>query len=216
MIGPPGSGKGTQAKLIAQKYNYLHLSTGDLLRSLAQKINLSDNEKGAMDLMREGRMVPDKLIFALVFDLILEGLKEKKGVILDGAVRNVEQAQGFQKFFEEKKVTAEILALEVSLSDKDSFDRLAKRRICVDCGGIIPWLPSTKNLMVCPKCDGKLQIRQDDDEKIIKERIAKQGNEALAPIIDFYNKLGVLKKINGNQIIENVEKDIDNVLEYAN
>jgi len=85
--------------------------------------------------------------------------------------------------------------LEISLNDKDSFDRLTKRRVCLACGEIIPWLPSTKKLKVCPKCGGKLQARQDDDSKIIKERIIKQGNKALKPIINFKSVFSYLQKI---------------------
>ena len=222
MIGPPGSGKGTQAKKIAAKHNYSHISTGDLLRALAQKSDLNPAEKEAVTQMKAGNLVSDRLIYQLVFDKIEKELgvglpgvalaKSGRGVVLDGAIRNLEQAEGFQKFFEDKNLAAEVLALEVALSDGDSFDRLTKRRVCTACGEIIPWLSDTKDLKVCPKCGGKLETRQDDDPKIIKERIAKQGNEALRPIVNFYNDLGVLVKIDGNQTIENVEKDIEKVL----
>ena len=212
MIGPPGSGKGTQAKKIAAKYGYNHLSTGDLLRSLATQPDLNATEKEAVAQMKAGNLVPDALIYKLVFDKIADEINAGRGVVLDGAIRNLEQAQGFQNFFKEKNLTAEVLALEIALSDKDSFDRLTKRRVCVQCGEIIPWLPTTKNLKSCPKCGGKLQTRQDDDPKIIKERIKKQGNKATAPITKFYKKLGVLKTVDGNQSIEKVEKYVEKAL----
>ena len=79
--------------------------------------------------------------------------------------------------------------------------------------GLIPWNKKEHILKVCPKCGGKLETRQDDDPKIIKERIAKQGNKAIAPIVKFYKKLGVLIKIDGNQAIESVEKDVIKVLQ---
>ena len=212
MIGPPGSGKGTQAKKIAAKYGYNHLSTGDLLRALAGKAQLDVTEKEAMEQMKSGNLVSDKLIYKLVFDKIVSEINAGRGVVLDGAIRNLEQAQGFQNFFKEKNLTGEVMALEIALSDKDSFDRLTKRRVCIKCGEIIPWLPTTKKLKVCPKCGGQVQTRQDDDPKIIEERIKKQGNKATAPIIKFYKKLGVLKTVDGNQTIEAVEEDIVNVL----
>ena len=212
MIGPPGSGKGTQAKKIAAKYNYNHLSTGDLLRVLALQPQLNDMEKSAVAQMKAGNLVSDDIIYQLVFNKITQELAADKGVVLDGAIRNLEQAQGFQKFFVEKNLIDEVLALEIALSDKDSLDRLIKRRVCTQCGEIIPWLPATKDLKSCPKCGGKLEIRQDDDLKIIKERIAKQGNKAMAPIVKFYKKLGVLATVDGNQTIEDVEKDVDRVL----
>src|SRR3989344_3449908 len=182
MIGPPGSGKGTQAKKIAAKHGYIHLSSGDLLRSLAQKTELNSLEKEALEQMKSGQLVSDKLIYNLVFSEIEKNVSAGKGVVLDGAIRNLEQARGFQDFFKEKNLTGEVLALEVSLSDKESLTRLTKRR--------------------------DLENRQDDDPKIIKERIAKQGNKVLAPIINFYKDLGVLKTVDGDQSIEDVEKDI--------
>lgn len=212
MIGPPGSGKGTQAKKIAAKYGYNHISTGDLLRALAIQPDLNAIEKEAVEQMKLGKLVPDALIYQLVFDKIVDEIGAGRGVVLDGAIRNLEQAQGFQKFFEEKNLTEEVLALEIFLSDKDSFDRLTKRRVCVQCGEIIPWLPTTKNLKSCPKCGGELQTRHDDDPKIIEERIKKQGNAVLSPIINFYKDLGVLVKVDGDQAIEDVEKDIAKAL----
>ena len=216
MIGPPGSGKGTQAKKIAAKYGYNHLSTGDLLRALAGKAQLDATEKEAVEQMKSGNLVSDKLIYQLVFDKIVNEINAGKGVVLDGAIRNLEQATGFQNFFTEKNLVTEVLALEIALSDKDSFDRLTKRRVCTACGEIIPWLASTKDLKSCPKCGGELQTRQDDDPKIIEERIKKQGNVALGPIINFYKDLGVLVKVDGNQPIEDVESDIAKVLEISN
>lgn len=212
MIGPPGSGKGTQAKKIAEKYNYRHISTGDLLRALALQPQLNATEKEAVAQMKAGNLVSDNLIYKLVFDKIEADIAAGRGVVLDGAIRNLEQANGFQKFFAKKKLEDEILALEIYLSDEDSFNRLTKRRACSVCGEIVPWLSEFKKIKKCPKCGGELQIRQDDDVKIVKERIAKQGNNALAPLINFYQELGVLKKIDGNQTIEDVENDIGKVL----
>ena len=179
---------------------------------MAQKPELNSAEKEAMAQMRSGNLVSDELIYQLAFNEIEKSIADGKGVVLDGAIRNLEQAQGFQNFFKEQNLTDEVLALDIALDDKDSFDRLTKRRVCTACGEIVPWLPATKSLTACPKCSGKLETRQDDDEKIIKERIVKQGNIALAPIINFYKNLGALAKINGNQAIEDVEKDIANVL----
>jgi adenylate kinase len=182
MIGPPGSGKGTQAKRIAQKYNYAHLSSGDLLRALAKKENLNDAEKEALLQMQAGRLVADDLIYQLVFSEIKKNTIQDKGVVLDGAIRNLEQARAFQKFFAEQNLTDEVLVLEIALNEKDSLTRLSKRQT--------------------------LEARQDDGAEIIKQRIAQQGNAVLAPIVKFYKDLGALIKIDGNQTIENVEKDI--------
>ncbi len=180
-IGPPGSGKGTQAKLLAQKYGFKHISTGDLLRAL------STNEQANAE---------------------QNSLENNQGVVLDGAIRNVEQAQKYQDFFAQNNWTDEVMTVEVALSDEEAFNRLTKRRICKNCGEIIPYLPTTKDLTACPKCGGELIYRQDDKVEIIEARIREQGNEAIKPIADFYQNLGILKVLDGNQTIEKVSDDI--------
>jgi len=212
IIGPPGSGKGTQAKKIASKYDYGHISTGDLLRGLAGKEQLSAQEEEAVLKMKAGEMVPDELIYILAFEAIERNLSAGRGVVLDGAIRNVGQAKEFDKFFESKNLLSEVMALEIFLSDEDAFSRLTKRRVCGKCGEIVPWLPETKDITSCPKCGSELTVRQDDSPEVIQKRIEDQGEKALEPILDYYKKAEVLKTINGNQSIENVEKDIEKIL----
>lgn len=210
MVGPPGSGKGTQAKKIAAKYGYTHLSTGDMLRSLATKIQLSADEQEAVEKIKTGQLVSDVLIYRLVFDRIETAIAAGGGVVLDGVPRTVEQASTLQKFFEEKNFASEVVVLEIRLSDEEAFNRLATRRVCSKCGEIIP--ATMASLSACPKCSGELVVRSDDNEEIVKQRIEKQGNKALAPIVNFYSTLGILTSIDGSQPIEEVEKDIDAVL----
>ncbi|OGH91137.1 MAG: hypothetical protein A2534_01975 [Candidatus Magasanikbacteria bacterium RIFOXYD2_FULL_39_9] len=210
MMGPPGSGKGTQAKKIATKYNYAHISSGDLLRALSLQSELNAVEKEALEQMKAGNLVSDDLIYKLVFDKIESELASGKGVVLDGAIRNLDQVKGFESFFEKKNLVEEVLVIEVVLSDEESFNRLASRRVCDNCGEIIPAKDSA--LTECPKCSGKLVVRADDNSEIVRQRIEKQGNKAMAPIIDFYKNLGVLVAVDGSASIENVEKNIDNIL----
>ncbi|MFA6424213.1 MAG: nucleoside monophosphate kinase [Candidatus Magasanikbacteria bacterium] len=207
-IGPPGSGKGTQAKLLAHKFGYIHFSTGDLLRALAEKNNIAYDEKNALEEMKDGNLVPDWLVYRLSFNEIKNILGENKGVVLDGAIRNLEQAQEFQKFFVENNLEKEVQVIEVKLSDEETMNRLTKRRICAKCGEIIPWLATTKDLVVCPKCGGELVYRQDDKIETIQKRIEEQGNLALQPIVDYYKNLDLLKSVDGDQTIELVEKQI--------
>ena len=211
-IGPPGSGKGTQAKLLAKKNGYKHISTGDLFRTLASDQNASEKEKQALEEMKAGKLVPDWLVYSLAFEEIKKNLDMGVGVVLDGAIRNLEQAQEYQKFFEENGWGNEAQAVEVALSDEESYDRLTKRRICSKCGEIIPYLPATKDLVSCPKCGGGLVLRKDDSEEVIKERIELQGNKTLKPILDFYSKIDVLNKVDGMKNITEVEKEIQEVI----
>lgn len=211
-IGPPGSGKGTQAKILAKKNNFKHISTGDSFRALSVDKNIASDEKQALEEMKAGNLVPDWLVYRLAFKEIKKYLDKNQGVILDGAIRDQAQAREFQKFFTDNNWVNEIIAIEVALSDEESYNRLTKRRMCSKCGEIIPWLPTTKDLTTCPKCDGELVLRKDDNEEVIQKRIADQGNIALRPILDFYKNLGVLKTVDGTKSIEEVTKEIEEIL----
>ncbi len=208
-LGPPGSGKGTQAKKLAAKYGYGHISTGDLFRALASDPSADPSDLQALEDMKSGKLVPDSLVYKLAFAAIERELTAGHGVVLDGAIRNLAQAQEFQKFFEEKKLTDEVLVIEIALSDEESYNRLANRRVCSVCGEIIPWNSATKNLAACPKCGGELKTRADDSAEVIKKRIVEQGNSTLAPILAYYAKLGILKKVDGELVIDEVEKVIE-------
>lgn len=212
LIGPPGCGKGTQAKRIAEKYHYGHISTGDLLRALANDPQADPEEKQALEEMKSGQLVSDWLIYRLAFRKMDEYLDKGQGIVLDGAIRNVAQAEAYQDYFVKKNLGGEVLTIEAALTDEESFNRLTKRRMCSQCGEIIPWLPTTKDLTVCPKCGGELVIRKDDDEQVIKKRIIEQGNQALQSISDYYQKLGILKKVDGMKDIGEVEREIGKVL----
>jgi len=135
-FGPPGSGKGTQAKLLAASTGYRHISTGDLLRDLKTKSNLSNDEKIALSHMDRGELVPSYLIYKLAFAEIENALKNTPGVILDGAVRSLEQAREYEKFFEQNGWVVQVQALSINLTDEESFERLTKRRVCSKCGQI--------------------------------------------------------------------------------
>jgi len=214
LIGGPGSGKGTQAKKIVDGFGYGHISTGDLLRALNKDENGDVEDKQKLVQMKAGKLVSDDLIYKLSFAEMDKYLDENKGVVLDGAIRNPKQAVKYQEYFENKNLDQEVVVIEVALSDEESFNRLTKRRICSRCGAIIPYLEATKDLSECPDCGGKLEIRLDDNEDVIKQRIKDQGNNALKPIVDYYDSLGLLKKVDGSKAIEEVEKQIDNLLKF--
>jgi len=211
-LGPPGCGKGTQAKKVAAKFGYGHISTGDLLRALENDPQGDTEDKKKLAEMKAGKLVSDNLIYKLAFREIEKYLAAGQGVVLDGAIRNLAQAQKYQEFFESKKLAGEVMVIEIALTDEESFNRLTKRRVCAQCGEIIPYLPSTKDLKKCPKCGGELKIRHDDDPEVIKKRIVEQGNIALRPILDYYEGLGVLEKVDGMGTIEEVEKEIEKKL----
>ena len=109
----------------------------------------------------------------------------------------------------EKNIDDEILVIELKITDDESFNRLTKRRMCTACGDIIPWLPETRDLTNCQNCGGKLEPRKDDHPEIARKRIKEQGNEATKPILDYYDSLGLLKRVDGMKMIEEVEKEIE-------
>lgn len=188
LLGIPGSGKGTQAKKIANKHNYEHVSTGDIFRDL-DRDQLSDKDyEKIKSYMDEGKVVPDKYVYKLAFPKIQQGLEDKDGVVLDGAIRTLEQAKSYQKFFRSQGLQEEVRALEVEVPQEEAIRRLKKR--------------------------GEDSDRSDDTEEIIKQRMEEQGQEALEPILDYYDSLGVLKTVDGDQSIEEVESSIEDVLEY--
>ncbi len=211
-VGPPGSGKGTQAKKIAEKYHYRHVSTGDLIRSMAIDPEATKEEKQILhDVNFAGQLAPDWFICGLVIRAVERFIKERNyhGIVFDGAIRTIEQAARVNQYLETKDLDRDTLILAIVISDDESFNRLTKRRICGECREIIPWIKETMKLTVCPKCGGALKYRPDDKEKTIKARIIEQGNRSLAPILDYYSKLGILKIINGEQKIEKVARDVE-------
>ncbi len=212
LIGPPGSGKGTQAKRLAAKYHYGHISTGDLLRVLDADPAGAPEEKKALAEMKQGKLVADWLIYRLSFRAMDKFLSAGQGVVLDGAIRNAAQAGEYQKYFTDKKMADEVAAVEVALTDEESFNRLTKRRMCWQCGELIPWLPATRDLTACPKCGGELIARQDDSAEVVKKRILEQGNAALRPIVEYYRNLGILRVVDGMKDIEGVWSEIKRAL----
>lgn len=211
-IGPPGSGKGTQAKKVAAKYGYKHISTGDLLRAMAAKPDIGiDDKKIIEDSVQRGQLAPDWFILKLIFNVIEEN-SSGQGIVFDGAIRTVAQAKEMQKYLKKNNLDKEFLAVAIMISDEEALARLTKRRVCQKCGEIIPWVGEAKNYIKCPKCGGELKTRHDDNEEVIKDRITKQGSRALQPILDYYKDLKNLKIVDGMGTIEEVEAGVEEAI----
>ena len=220
LMGVPGSGKGTQARKLVAKYNYGQISTGDLLRALEKDENADEQDKQKLADMKAGKLVSDDLIYKLVFVEMDKYLDDDQGIILDGAIRNLEQAKKYQEYFEGKGLVGEVVVIEVTLTDDTSFKRLTRRKICSSCGFILPYSPdnpSTSSGQVkkakCPECDGELIVRSDDNPETAKQRIAEQGNIAIGPILDYYKGLNTLVTVDGELSIDEVDEKIKDILE---
>lgn len=202
ILGPQGAGKGTQAKLLAQKYQLPHLSVGKLFRS--EMRNKTKYGKKVANFVNAGKLVP----LSIVEDLLKKELtksKYKKGIILDGFPRDLTQVNFLRKLIE-----IDYLIL-ITLSQKDSIKRLGCRRVCV-CGELYNiCLKKPKVDTLCDVCGKKLFRREDDYPQAIKKRLAIYKTET-RPVIDYYKKQKKMIKVNGNQSILKVHKDIVKLL----
>ncbi|MBI5022978.1 MAG: nucleoside monophosphate kinase [Candidatus Magasanikbacteria bacterium] len=212
-MGPPGSGKGTQAKRLGAFLNFKHISSGDLVRRILASDTVDQEEKKEVEKSRQGLLVADWLIYKLVFKEIEKNLQIGHGVILDGVIRNLEQAEDFFKFFTEKKWLKEVKIVWISLSDAEAMERLTKRRVCSKCNEIVAYSLETKDLSACLKCGGELIVRPDDNVETLTKRLKIQGTAAQQPILEFFRNSGVpVVEIDGRSAIEKVLEDIKQVV----
>ena len=206
LIGRSGCGKGTQAKLLMENFgNFYYISTGDLLRDLASQD--TDVGQRIKKIIETGGLPYDDLATTLWMREIAYKVKEDQGIMADGFPRRLNEAKNlyqFLKFLDREKTTFYIL---IDISREEAFNRLTKRRICKKCGRLIPWIGEFKKLEVCDECGGELETRPDDTNEAINNRL-DYFEERVIPVIKFFEEKGKLIKINGEQLIEDVFKDI--------
>lgn len=206
LLGPPGAGKGSQATVIKEKAEIAHISTGDLLRENIKKG--TDLGKKAKTYMDEGRLVPDDLIFAMLFDRVKQP-DCKKGYILDGFPRNIPQAEELQKRISDK---SDIIAINLDVPDTEIVERITNRLICRDCQ--TPYHRTFSPPKVegkCDRCQGELYQRSDDTVEIVKNRL-KVYHEQTEPLIDFYGKQKHLRTISSLKSKEEITGEILKIL----
>jgi adenylate kinase len=186
ILGPPGSGKGTQTERLCAELGFTKISTGDLLREAVRAgTPLGVKAKGFMD---AGKLTPNDL----VMDLIRDKLKNVKGgVILDGFPRNLEQAEMLEKI---AKID---MAIDLEVNEDKLVKRLTMRRTCKNCNAVfhLEFNPP-KVAGKCDKCAGELFQRTDDTEKTVRERL-RVYKESTLPLTNYYAKKGILKRIEG-------------------
>jgi adenylate kinase len=209
LLGAPGAGKGTQAKMLIEKYKLPQISTGDILRKAVT--DGTPLGKEAKVIMEKGELVPDRIVLGLVE----ERLKQddcKTGFILDGFPRNTVQAEELDKILDSLKMPLNA-ALNVDIPQEDLMKRLTGRRTCKNCQQMynIYYSPPKKE-GVCDKCGGELFQRDDDKEATIKKRLDVYDTQT-APLIDYYQKKGILKSVKGTGSIDDIFKNVCAVLE---
>ena len=208
MLGAPGAGKGTQAKMISEKYNVPHISTGDIFRA-----NIKENTplgQKAKEYMDKGLLVPDELVVDLVVDRLAQD-DAKNGYVLDGFPRTIPQAEALTEALD--KIGEKLdYAIDVEVPDDNIINRMSGRRACVACGGTyhIKFNP-TKKEGICDACGGELILRDDDKPETVKQRLTVYHDQT-QPLIDYYNRQGILKTVNGTRPLEEVFADIVTIL----
>jgi adenylate kinase len=208
LMGLPGAGKGTQAERIVEKYGIPHISTGDMFRAaIKEETPLGLEAKSYMD---AGNLVPDEVTIGIVRDRLSKKDCEK-GFLLDGFPRTVAQAEALEKITGELDRKIDYV-LNISVDSDHLMQRLTGRRICQTCGStyhVIFNPPKVEG--VCDKDGGTLIQRQDDNEETVRNRLDVNMKQA-KPLLDFYGDKGYLKNINGDQDIDKVFQDIDQLI----
>ncbi|HZS06147.1 MAG TPA: adenylate kinase [Blastocatellia bacterium] len=203
MLGAPGVGKGTQTRLLAEKYGYPHISTGDILREMAK----SDTPLGreVRGVMASGRLVRDEVLA----EIILTRTSQPdcaNGYILDGFPRTLDQARLLEELA--LKQGNAILTLKLILPRQALMQRLTGRRTCTKCGRIYNiFLSPPKQEGICDVCGGALAQRSDDRKEVVATRIADY-ERATKPLTDYYQQSGRLVKIKGDRTVEEVLNDL--------
>jgi len=203
-LGPPGAGKGTQAKVIAKKYGMVHISTGDILReAIKNNTSVGIQAKAYMD---KGELVPDDVVIKIVIDR-LASPDVSGGFILDGFPRTKVQAISLDKELAKIKLNIDSV-IYFKTSEQMSIDRLSGRRVCRACGAnyhIKTMKPKRDG--VCDSCDGNLYQRDDDKVETIKNRL-QVYQKLTADLIDYYDSKGSLMTVSGDLSIEEVLKEL--------
>ncbi len=208
MLGAPGAGKGTQAKMIAAKYNIPHISTGDIFRAnLKNGTELGLKAKTYMD---KGLLVPDELTLMLIMDRFKDA-DCKNGYVLDGFPRTIPQAEALTKALKENSDDIDF-AINVDVPDENIVNRMSGRRACLKCGATYHIkFNAPKKENVCDACGETLVQREDDKPETVLNRLNVYHKQT-QPLIDYYNNAGKLKTVDGTRDMNEVFSDITDIL----
>lgn len=205
LLGAPGSGKGSIAKLLVENFKLAHISTGDLFRAAINK----DDEfaQQIKSIVSSGQYVPDSITNKIASDAIMEASKTHDGFILDGYPRTVDQANYL------KEITNIDYVLYLDIDNEELIKRITGRRICPNCGAIynVNTAPKPKNDNVCDVCGSLLIQRKDDNIEVAKKRIDVYV-EQTEPLIQFYDNEKILVKLNANQDLQTLFNEVKKII----
>ncbi len=212
LLGPPGAGKGTQAKRLEERRQYKQLSTGDMLRGAVSAG--TDMGKKAKAVMDRGELVSDDIVVSIISDR-LDSPDVMPGFILDGFPRNAAQAQALDAMLERKGLKLDAV-IELKVDDDALVERITGRYTCAKCGkGYHDKFEKPKRPGVCDVCGSSEFVRRaDDKEETVRSRLGIY-NKQTAPLVSYYGKQGVLHSIDGMADMDHVARQIDGVLNGA-
>lgn len=208
MLGAPGAGKGTQAKMLAEKYKIPHISTGDIFRANIK--NGTELGRQAKEYMDKGLLVPDELTVKILLDRVAQA-DCSNGYVLDGFPRTIPQAEVLDEAL--TKLGEKIdFAINVDVPDENIVKRMSGRRACLKCGATyhIEHIPPKKE-GICDTCGSELVLRDDDKPETVLSRL-KVYHDQTQPLIDFYTAKGVLKTVDGTVDMKDVFSAIVKIL----
>jgi adenylate kinase len=208
LLGAPGSGKGTQAKIVSERLGLLHLSTGDMFRAAERDgTPLGLQAKAYKD---RGQLVPDSITVSMVREALLRrGLEH--GVILDGFPRTLDQARVLDRFLADDGRAID-RALFLNVPDAELVERLQQRWQCSNCGAVYGPGNMASRPGTCDRCGGQLSQRSDDRQDVVRERLEVYYRDTL-PVVDYYRDREVLVEVNGNRPVSVVAREICDALE---
>lgn len=205
VLGKQGAGKGTQSQALCDRYGLAHISTGDILRAaVAAGTPLGEEVKSILE---SGKLVSDDLVNKLVEDR-LKAPDAERGAVLDGFPRNTEQAQALERILGPGGIK---LCIYVDVPNELVIKRLSSRRVCQECGTIYKDTDISAISGTCEVCGGDVVQRSDDNPEVIAERLATFERDTF-PLLSFYESRNLLVKVDGDQPVEKVAADIDELL----
>lgn len=208
MLGAPGAGKGTQAKMIAEKYGIPHISTGDIFRAnIKNGTELGMKAKSFMD---KGELVPDGLTVSMLLDRVSQQ-DCKDGYVLDGFPRTIPQAEELDRALSERNEKIDF-AVDVDVPDENIVKRMSGRRACLKCGATyhMEHIPPREE-GICDSCGSELVLRDDDKAETVLKRLQVYHDQT-QPLIEFYTRKGILKTVDGTQDMKDVFAAIVGIL----
>lgn len=200
LLGPPGSGKGTQSKLLVGRFDIAKISTGDILREHIAKNSELGNLAGSF--METGKLVPDDVILKMIEDILDQDFVAT-GFIFDGFPRTIPQAEGFDILLSERNISIDHV-INFEVLEDEVVNRLSSRWSCPECGSVYNLISSPPAVSgICDNCGAKITQRNDDREETVRIRLAVYF-EQTEPLVEFYSKKGLLRRISGDGGPDNI------------